>query len=296
MCTFPSSPPREARLRGAEFFVYCTGMKKWVVLEKKIGETPLAALRAWRALHPEYADIPASYAGRLDPMASGKLFILLGDECKRQTYYTGLDKEYEIEVLLDLHTDTGDVLGLPSSARVETQPRAEEVKRVLYGLRGTSTVAYPVFSSKTVGGKPLFLHVLEGTLETIEVPTHEETMYRMELLELTKVSKEVLHLRIQELLGHAPRSDEPSKRLGADFRQDAIRSAWRELFDAVPDRTFTVLRLRVSCGSGAYMRTLAGRIGAALGTTALAFSIRRTKIGRAVPLIRSRVLWITQYR
>ncbi|MBU2330236.1 hypothetical protein KKG57_02105, partial [Patescibacteria group bacterium] len=86
-------------------------MKKYVVLEKPVGQTPLEALRLFQERSPIYKDVPLSYAGRLDPMASGKLLVLIGEECKKQKKYHGLDKEYVIEVLLDIGTDTGDVLG-----------------------------------------------------------------------------------------------------------------------------------------------------------------------------------------
>lgn len=257
-------------------------MRKYVVLEKKIGQTPLEALTAWKEKHPACASIPASYAGRLDPMASGKLLILLGDECKKQDRYTGLDKEYEIEVLLDLGSDTGDVLGLPSY--IGMQASTAKLPAALSAAQGTHTVPYPAFSSKTVNGKPLFLHMLEGTLDTIEIPVHDETIYRLELLEQKELSRDELSTRIVDSLAHAPRSDEPSKTLGADFRQDEIRAAWRTVFDAMPDRSFTSVRLRITCASGTYMRTLAARIGKELGTTGLVLSIHRTTIGRFLSL------------
>ena len=50
-------------------------------------------------------------------MASGKLLILIGDECKNQKKYFGLDKEYEFEVLFGVESDTGDVLGLISKSK-----------------------------------------------------------------------------------------------------------------------------------------------------------------------------------
>ena len=83
--------------------------------------------------------------------------------------------------------------------------------------------------------------------------------------------------RVTSLLALAPTSDEPSKALGADFRIDAVKKSWRQVF-AHP-RSYQVLSLTVSCGSGTYMRSLAARIGASLGTRALALSIRRTRIG-----------------
>ncbi|MES2994981.1 MAG: hypothetical protein V4681_03045 [Patescibacteria group bacterium] len=255
-------------------------MKRYIVLEKCIGQTPLETLQEWKRAHPEYANVPASYAGRLDPMASGKLLILLGDECKKQEEYTGLDKEYEIEVLLDLSTDTGDVLGLPAHTEKAASLDASTIDNALRSVTGSHTVPYPAFSSKTVNGKPLFLYTLEGTLDTITIPEHEETIYRIKLLERSEVEKADLARRIDSLVSLAPRSDEPSKKLGADFRQYEIRAAWKEIFNAMPERSFMILRLRVTCVSGTYMRTLASRIATELDTTALALSIHRTRIGR----------------
>ncbi|MDB5245593.1 MAG: truB [Parcubacteria group bacterium] len=254
-------------------------LPKYVVLEKKRGQTPLETILAWKNRHLEYSLVPASYAGRLDPMAEGKLLVLLGNECKQQQKYIGLDKEYEVEVVLDLATDTGDALGIPEYHAAETQPVASTIEHVLRALTGAQIVPYPAFSSKTVNGKPLFQYTLEGTLETIEIPTHTETIYRIQLLKTVRLTRAELQERIDVGLVEVPRSDDLSKELGADFRQDIIRAGWRALFTAMPERDFTILRLRVACGSGSYMRTLAGRIGAELGTTGFALSINRTKIG-----------------
>ncbi|MES2226116.1 MAG: hypothetical protein V4480_04920 [Patescibacteria group bacterium] len=251
---------------------------RYVVLEKPRGQTPLETLVAWQALHPQFSTLPASYAGRLDPMASGKLLVLLGEECKKQGEYRKLDKEYEIEVVLDLSTDTGDALGLPAYAEVDTNPD-RKLREVLKHLEGAHMVPYPAFSSKTVSGKPLFQYALEGTLDTITIPDHEETIYQIRLRSLERLTRAGLQERIDTALVSVPRSDEPSKELGADFRQDVIRAGWRVLFAAMPERSFVVLRLRVSCASGAYMRTLASRIGESLETRGFALSIRRSRIG-----------------
>jgi tRNA pseudouridine55 synthase len=254
---------------------------KFVVLHKKRGETPLQVLEAWKGTHPEWGTIPMSYAGRLDPMAEGKLLMLLGDECKKQGVYTKLDKEYEVEVVFDVGTDSGDVLGLATYSEKSERPmHAAQVRHALSAQIGTHVRTYPKFSSKTVAGKPLFLYTLENKLNEIEIPTHEETIYKIEVNRAEKVSRGELQERIQKALEVVPRSDEPSKLLGADFRQDAVRARWQELFKYMPDRSFTILRIRVTCGSGAYMRTLAEQIGASLGTTAFALFINRTRIGK----------------
>jgi len=267
-------------------------MKRLVVLDKAVGETPLAAIRVWKRENQEYAHLPASYAGRLDPMASGKLLVLLGEECKRQKEYTSLDKEYEIEVLLDVASDTGDVLGISKCAGIETAVDERALSDALRHERGAHMRAYPAFSSKTVGGKPLFLHALEGSLSYMKVPEHVEHIYSIRHQGSYTISDSELETKITALLDLVTHTDEPSKRLGEDFRVDAIRARWQELFKTTQGRNFSVLRLQVTCASGTYMRSLAGRLGAALGTSALALSIRRTKIGKYVSLFGWTGFWM----
>ena len=257
--------------------MYSVGMmRKKVLLDKKIGQTPLETLQAWKVAHPKYKNVSASYAGRLDPMASGKLLVLLGEECKRQKEYIGLDKVYKIEVLLGVGSDTGDVLGIVSASDTHSVPMKEAVSAVLSEQMGTHTLPYPIFSSKTVAGKPLFLYALEGTLDAIEIPVHEETIHSIQKRGLKIISHTELKKRIVSLLALAPTSDEPSKALGADFRIADVRTSWEAVFES--NRGFCVLSLTVRCGSGTYMRSLAQRIGTSLGTQALALSIHRVRL------------------
>ena len=58
-----------------------------------------------------------TYAGRLDPMASGVLLVLAGEETKNKDKYLGLDKEYDFEILFGFATDTYDILGKVIKAR-----------------------------------------------------------------------------------------------------------------------------------------------------------------------------------
>lgn len=255
-----------------------------VIIHKRVGQTPLEAIEAWKKEQSLPNDFSVSYAGRLDPMAHGKLLVLSGDECKQQSAYTGLDKEYIIEVLLDIETDTGDALGIPSLSSRPTDVTTAEVLSALQLEVGTHVRQYPIFSSKTVRGRPLFMYALENTLHTITIPEHEETIYRITLLSSEHISSSLLKGRVEDMLALAPTSDEPSKALGADFRIGTIRPAWNQIFESSKERTFQLLTLRVTCGSGAYMRTLAKRIGNTLETTGFALSIERTKIGSYLPL------------
>lgn len=267
-------------------------MERYVTLNKPLGHTPLETVEAWRLLHPEYADTPLSYAGRLDPMAEGKLLVLIGEECKRKKQYEGLDKEYVIEVLIGIGSDTGDVLGIPERGGA-VLPTDAHITRVVRREVGTHAVPYPAFSSKTVNGKPLFLHALEKSLDSITIPEHQETIYKAELVSTrTYISAEILSSVLTRI--KLPTFDpDPRKTLGADFRRSDIRSGWEKLL-ANESQNYIVAEIRVTAGSGAYMRSLAGRIGAQLGTKALAYSIRRTRIGRYLSL-EPFGWWLRQY-
>lgn len=253
-------------------------MRSWIVLHKEVGETPLVALERFRRAQQLDARTPLAYAGRLDPMASGKLLVLIGDECKRQDAYLGLDKEYEIEILVGVGSDTGDALGLVKPDNRPLVEDAHAIHRALTSEVGTFERAYPHYSSKTVNGVPLFLHALRGTLDEIAVPTHAETIHTAKVLSREHISTEDLRSRVEVYLSNVPRSSDPRKELGKDFRIEDVRASWEEVL--TEEREYHIIHARIVCGSGVYMRTLAQRVGEKLGTSALALSIKRTRIGK----------------
>ncbi len=273
-------------------------METYVVLEKEVGETPLSCAEKWRATRPDLEGVPLSYAGRLDPMASGKLLVLIGDECKNQAEYHGLDKEYEFSVLFGISSDTQDVLGRLTTEREVGMPFAEggvgvvgeandiptalglELAKVTNSLLGLLTFPYPLFSAKTVQGKPLHMWTLEGRLDEIEIPTRTSTIYELELTQTeTKPRQEVAAMALQKI-NTIPEVTDPRKALGADFRRADVRADWQDIAtDFSLPTEYTIAHFRCVASSGAYMRTLATIIAEKLGTVGLAYPIHRTKIG-----------------
>src|SRR3989344_9613864 len=101
-------------------------MKNIIVLNKKEGETPLEALENFRPRNKEYKDIKMTYAGRLDPMASGLLLVLVGKEIKNKEKYLALNKEYDFKILFGFATDTYDILGRVTHSKVLTSVGMKE--------------------------------------------------------------------------------------------------------------------------------------------------------------------------
>jgi len=255
-------------------------MPKYIVLEKAVGETPLSCAEKWRMEHPAYAGAPLAYAGRLDPMASGKLLVLIGEECKKQTEYHGLDKEYEFSVLFGIASDTHDVLGRLNTTSTVPEITEDTLQEIVDSLIGEISFPYPHFSAKTVQGKPLHMWTLEGRLDEIEIPTRTSTIYELELTKVeTKPRQEVAAAALQKI-NTIPEVTDPRKALGNDFRREDVRGDWQDLATnfALPSE-YTITHFRCVASSGAYMRTLATIIAEKLDTNGLAYHIHRTKIG-----------------
>jgi len=244
-------------------------LEKYIKVHKNIGETPLEALERVRVVHNILNSVPMTYAGRLDPMAEGLLLVLVGEECKNKEEYLGMDKEYEVEVLFGFSTDTGDLLGKVKSQKlkVKSESQKSKIEEILQSLVGKFEQEYPKFSSKTVEGKPLFAYAKSGELPD-ELPSKQVEIYDIKFLEERKISNDELLNYIEENIG----------KVKGDFRQEEILSGWREVLNNKNEQN-EIIKIKVNCSSGTYMRLLAEKIGEKLGSSALAFSIRRTRVG-----------------
>lgn len=255
-------------------------MKRYTVLDKKVGETPLQCLEKHRIENPTLYGVSMAYAGRLDPMASGKLLVLIGDECKVQEKYHNLDKEYEFEVLFGVSSDTGDVLGLLTTCEVSCIEKWT-LTQTIQKFIGDIQLPYPHFSSKTVKGKPLHVWKLEGKIDTVEIPTKLSTIFNLKLIELKKVTAQEAYVYATQKIETISKVTETSKALGNDFRRSDIRLSWKKFINEdKSEQELYVAKFACIASSGTYMRTLAEMIAKELNTCGLAYSIHRTKIGK----------------
>ncbi len=258
-------------------------LSRYAITEKAVGETPLEVLEKLRTKHGIQAEVPLAYAGRLDPMASGKLLILIGKECKVQEKYHNLDKEYQFEVLLGVQSDTADVLGIISGCSAK-RISITDITHIPKRLRGEIELPYPHFSSKTVSGKPLHTWALEGRLEEIVIPTKKSTIYSLTLKNLRAIPKEEVYKTATAKIETIPKVTDLRKAIGNDFRRKDVRKSWKQWLDSDTELEFQIATFSCIASSGSYMRTLAEVIARELGTCGLAYSIHRTKIGRYTQL------------
>lgn len=253
-------------------------MKKILVLNKKEGETPLEALEKFRGKgSKKYKDVKMTYAGRLDPMASGVLLILVDDEIKNKEKYLALGKEYDFEVLFGFNTDTYDILGKVIARQdlsIDKKPACtgreleKQIKNTVKNFLGESIQKYPIYSSKTVKGKPLFSYARAG--EEVDIPERKILIKKLKFEKIREINNKKLFENIEKRIS----------KIKGDFRQDEILKIWqKELF--LPNKFF-IASFEIKCSSGTYVRNIANLLGNKIDIPALAFSIKRTKLGEYV--------------
>lgn len=240
-------------------------MDSVVAIYKRRGETPLQALSRLRKEKEELVSETLSYAGRLDPLAEGLMLVLIGEENKKREKYLGLDKTYTVEILCGVSTDTHDLLGLVT----EVEPKEitlEKFTKSINSFVGKFTQKYPAFSSKTVGG--VQLHELSRKGEVVDIPEHEVSLYSTEVISHKKIiGKDVLENALTSV-----------DLIDGDFRQKEIKEKWMASLQS-ENIELVLFEVELNVSSGFYVRQLASDLGEKLGMPALAYSIKRTKVG-----------------
>ncbi len=255
-------------------------MKKVFILNKKEGETPLERMEIFRTKNikkdKRFKDIKMTYAGRLDPMASGVLVVLVGEETKNKQKYLDLNKIYKFEVLFGFSTDTYDILGKvmaspkPGLREMGKKELEQLIKVNLKKFIGKFRQTYPIYSSKTVNGKQLFEYARSG--ESVELPDREVEVYSLRFLKLRKINNKKVLVNIEGRVG----------KVKGDFRQTEILKIWSKylLGHRMSKSSFYVGSFEVKCSSGTYVRGIANTLGEMINIPSLAFSIKRKKVGK----------------
>lgn len=235
-------------------------------LYKKLGETPLECIYRFKESHQEYGQTKMTYLGRLDPMAEGLLLVLIGS-VKEKENYLGMDKAYEFEVLWSLSTDTHDVLGLVSETGKTPERLEVKIPGLLKKILDKKTQSFPLFSSKVFKGNYLFAR--EKPVEELYIPEKGIKVFDIKHIHTRGVKGEEILQNISERLDLVK----------GDFRQEEILREWRKTMKGRERDQFLISKFSADVSSGTYIRGLAQDMGKIIGTPALAFTIKRTRIG-----------------
>lgn len=186
------------------------------------------------------------HTGTLDPDATGVLPVCLGNATKVCDLLTDHDKEYEARLLLGIATDTQDITGEMVGGTPEVNYDEEVIRRVIMSFVGDIEQVPPMYSALKVNGRKLCDLARKGI--EVERKARPVTIHKIEIFDITS-------------------ADEADKGL------------FGEHIDYISGKKLPVIRMRVHCSKGTYIRTLCDDIGSKLGCGGTMLTLERTKVG-----------------
>ncbi len=180
-----------------------------------------------------------------------------------------------------------------STSDIPKNPKQIEAQAISFveNLIGRRVQKYPPYSSYTIKGKPLFQWAKEGKIDEIELPEKDIIIYESEYLGKRTITAEELHQTIIERVS----------KVEGKFRQEEILKRWRMFFKnlkgpnspkpglsefnpglSLSTPSFPILKFRIVCSSGTYVRQIAHKLGKITRTGALCFHIKRTRVGEYI--------------
>ncbi|HKR82264.1 MAG TPA: tRNA pseudouridine(55) synthase TruB [Candidatus Saccharimonadales bacterium] len=160
-------------------------MRGLLLIDKPMGWTSFDAVNKVRRLieaaglnHTGRKRFPVGHTGTLDPMATGLLVLLLGEDTRRAQELTKLDKTYEVTMRLGQTSTTGDEEGEKQSV-ADHVPSHEAIGAALAGFVGESMQTPPRFSAIKVNGHRAYKLAREG--KAVELEARPVKISRLEL-------------------------------------------------------------------------------------------------------------------
>lgn len=203
------------------------------------------------------------HAGALDPFATGVLLVLVGKATKYSDQFIATDKEYVMEILFGISTNSADTEG-KITQQYEDDIDLSNLEQVLQKFVPEYEQYVPVFSSVKVDGNKL--RVLARKFDDFELLDKEDGKYvrffSAEREHVLKLPKHLCKIPEIELLSIANKDVSEIDSLGITG-------------------TFKTAKVRVACSKGTYIRTLAEDIGKSMNppVPAMLTGLQRTRVG-----------------
>ena len=214
-----------------------------IEISKKIGETPNELIERFKNSpeNSKFKDRKIAFAGRLDPMAFGKMILLTDTDCLKMTQFCGYKKLYSFKCIKGFQTDTGDILGIPKKKETDLIT-PELIPKRFYQK-------YPVYSSKRVNGKALWQWARDNKLDTIEIPGKMVEIYSVVCNNNLLISPNELMVEIRD------RINQLNDKNRSNVRVDTILSHWEDLLNTFSnDIKIEIENYTLFVSSGTYIR------------------------------------------
>ena len=208
-----------------------------------------------------------SYIGRLDPLASGIIIYLEGDELKDRDKYMNMDKTYKFNLVIGMTTDTGDCLGMIQNIQSVNTINISILIEIFREFIGEYEQRYPIYSAYQIHKnglkKPLWYFAKNGIeLEESEIPKHVIKIYNLEQDAKPMFSIRDMNYFIEQV-GLIPD--------GLELRKEEVIAQYNE-YDKI---RLIGIPMLAKVSSGTYIRQLCADIGDKLGIPCMADKIER---------------------
>ena len=212
---------------------------------KRIGETMDELIRRFRQEHSIDNKIKVAYAGRLDPLAFGKIILLTDSDIYNKEKYCGKDKTYTTWIVHGIQTDTYDIMGKIVSDK-NWEPVYNNVEDLEYDQQ------YPMYSSIYViqNGmrKPLWYYE-KNNIKVENMPSK-----KVKLISSEKISEDIISsIELFRII-----KNRIDKVIKGTYRQDEIIALWDSKL--LENKDYTISKWRFTVSSGGYIRYLANQM------------------------------------
>lgn len=155
-------------------------MNKILLINKPIGLTSRDVVNI---ISKAYNTKKVGHFGTLDPLATGLLVIGIGKYTKLVNFLKEDTKEYIVEVLVGVATDTYDITGNIVSKSDKKLDKVTLIK-ALNSFKKTYMQEVPIYSAVKVNGEKLYNYARNK--KSVKLPKKEVTIFDIELLEVNK--------------------------------------------------------------------------------------------------------------
>jgi tRNA pseudouridine(55) synthase len=239
---------------------------------KRIGETTSELANR---VKQEHGFKKVVICGKLDPMARGMARVLADADTKLMRDNLHHNKTYKFYLVLNLKTDTDDIMGLIDHIHDE-HDRIDEVMEYIKSLATVKEQKFHPYSAIKVrmNGERLSLHqwAKRGLLTNEMTPSKAVTVYNISIGDLSTMQLNEYISMIQPRLEMIQDSSKEA------FRVDEITSKWSELINNPPEpapSNVYIIPIRMTVSSGYYIRMISNSLYSSLGITSHIYDIHR---------------------
>lgn len=222
-----------------------------IIIDKPKGLTSHDVVKEIRKLFP---NVKVGHTGTLDPLATGLLLISVGKATKLTQILTKYSKEYIAEIRLGYETDTLDSYGeiVKRLSKDELNRKLENINININNIKEKNKI---IVAKNSKNYHKSLKKVLDSFIGEIDQVPPIYSAIKFKGKELYKIARK------NEMVEIKPRK---------------VRIYKIQLIDTIKD---SILKIKVDCSSGTYIRSLSRDIGIKLETYATLISLVRTRIG-----------------